>query len=152
MFLFPLVSETHQQIHSKQSINSMTTTNGKKKKNRAKLKRKKVASLNETVMNESEMDQSDDKSGSGSNLLYNINNTFRKPKIEGKGATGKKSANDQQRYRSETSGTLDEEEFEENDYETEDDYAHYGANAAFSLQLSLFASLSLIVCALFLGY
>ena len=122
-----------------------------KKKNRAKLKRKKANSPNETVMNEGESDVK--SSGSGNNLLYSVINTFRKPKAEGK---GKKPHKDQQaQYRGETSGSRNEEEEldVEDDYEeNEDDYAHYGANAASSLPLSLFGSLSLIVCALALGH
>lgn len=155
-----LASETHQQTHSKQSINSMTTTGGKKK-NRAKLKRKKVALGSDTAASEGDPSQTEkEEKQSGSNLLYSVINTFRRPRVEEQGSgstsTSRKSSSrgnssngngDQLNQSSSAASKEGDLELEDDYEESEDDYPHYGSNSASSLLISL-SSLLLIIGAL----
>ena len=105
-----------------------------------------MAFVNQTLINgptETNSGQALFKSDLESNLLNNVINTFRKPKAEAKGKkwnnnSNNNNNNEQERYHTDNTPTQgNDAEFEvEDDYESEDDYAHYGANAASSFRLS----------------
>lgn len=93
----------------------------------------------------SESQSENDVKQSGSNLLYSVINTFRRPTVESNTSTSSKKSSST----GNSSVAAKEEDFElEDDYdESEDDYPHYGSNSASTLLFS-FSSLLLIIGAL----